>query len=51
MASTRSLCNRRHSRELYHNGKTVSQDIRKFLTGLEKAEMLEEWKAAPRQGS
>jgi hypothetical protein len=36
--------------ELCHNEKIVSQDIRKFLTGLEKAEMLEEWKAAPRQG-
>ena len=35
--------------ELRHNEKTLSQDIRKFLT-LEKAEMLEEWKAAPRQG-
>ena len=36
--------------ELRHNEKTLSQDIRKFLTSLEKAEMLEEWKAAPRQG-
>jgi ribonuclease HI len=36
--------------ELSHDGKIPAQDIRKFLTGLEKAEMLAEWKAAPRQG-
>jgi hypothetical protein len=36
--------------ELCHNGNIISQDVRKFLTALEKTEMLAEWKAAPRQG-